>query len=91
MNEHIFATFALDKSESFCCVKPLYRSGFFQENSFCDLTLTYRLSDAQPWESETRKPVHRDSKDIHKDDYHPQFNTSTKRWLTNLQSFAISR
>jgi hypothetical protein len=38
MDEHVFATFALDKSKSFCGVKPLYCSGFFQDDSFCDLT-----------------------------------------------------
>src|ERR1017187_2308228 len=64
MDKYIFATFALDKSKPFCGVKPLYCSGFFQDDSFCDLTLTYRLREAQPWESETRKPVLRNSKDV---------------------------
>jgi len=47
MDKHIFATFALDKSKSFGGVKPLHCSGFFQDDSFCDLTLTYRLREAQ--------------------------------------------
>ena len=38
MDEHIFAILALDKSKSFCGVKPLHCSGFFQDDSFCDLT-----------------------------------------------------
>ena len=38
MDEHIFAILALDKSKSFCGVKPLYCSCFFQDDSFCDLT-----------------------------------------------------
>jgi hypothetical protein len=47
MDKHIFATFALDKSKPFCGVKPLHCSGFRQDDSFCDLTLTYRLREAQ--------------------------------------------
>ena len=37
MDENIFAILALDKSKSFCGVKPLYGSCFFQNDSFCDL------------------------------------------------------
>ncbi len=66
MDENIFAILALDKAKSFSCVKPLYCSSFFQNDSFCfcDLTLTYRLRVAQAPESKTRKPVQRNSMDV---------------------------
>ena len=66
MNEYIFAILALDKAKSFSCVKPFYCSGFFQNDSFCfcDLTLTYRLREAQAPESKIRKPVQRNSTDV---------------------------
>ena len=38
MDENIFAILALDKSKSFCGVKPLYGPCFFQDDSLCDLT-----------------------------------------------------
>jgi hypothetical protein len=38
MDENIFAVLALDKSKSFCGVKPLYGSCFLQDDSFCNLT-----------------------------------------------------
>jgi hypothetical protein len=35
MDEHIFATFTLDKSKAFGSVKPLYGPCFFQNDSSC--------------------------------------------------------
>ena len=67
MHEHIFATFALDKPKSLSGVEPLYSSSFCQDDSFCDLTLTYRLRVAPLRESVTRKPVQRTSKDLQDD------------------------
>lgn len=51
MDEHIFATLALDKAKTFGCVKPLYSSCFFQNDSFCNLTPDVSIEGSEGNES----------------------------------------
>src|SRR5579863_5154057 len=71
MDEDIFATFALDKSKSFGGIKPLNCSGFFQNDSFCDLTPAVSIEGG--WANGIQR--------THEDDY--RFSLAVRRaaWL----------
>ena len=45
MDENIFAALTLNKPKSFCGVKPLHGSCFFQDDSFCNLTADVSIAD----------------------------------------------
>jgi hypothetical protein len=64
VNEDIFAILALDKSESLCCVKPLYSSSFFHVNSLCDLIPNISIEGGTTGQPKNREPAQRYSKDV---------------------------
>jgi hypothetical protein len=49
MDENILAILALNKTKSFCGVKPLYSSCFFQNDSFADLFLDVSIEGGTAW------------------------------------------